>query len=72
MHGDAEVCEMAQSTQLKQQTRTVNQIVAGRQGAANSWVIRVDFGMSSACPVWGVIAEMQVVGFCRLKASVWR
>jgi hypothetical protein len=31
-------------------------------------VIRVDFVMSAACP--GVISDMLVVGFCRLKASV--
>jgi hypothetical protein len=35
MHGDAEVYDMPQSTQLKQQARTVTQIVIGRQGAAN-------------------------------------
>jgi hypothetical protein len=35
MHGDAEVYDMPQSTQLKQQGRTVTQIVIGRQGAAN-------------------------------------
>jgi hypothetical protein len=33
------------------------------------WIIRVDFGMSAACPVRGVISEMPVVRFCRLIAE---
>jgi hypothetical protein len=33
----------------------------------SGWVIRVDFGVSASCLVKGVIAEMPVVRFCRLK-----
>jgi hypothetical protein len=42
MHGDAKVCEMAQSTQLKEQTQPVIQILIGRQGTAHSSPLRVD------------------------------
>jgi len=55
MHGDAEVWDMPQSTRLKQQTRTVTQIVICRQGAANSCpnrVIRVVLTHSRSLPVF--------------------
>src|ERR1700736_6768346 len=34
-------------------------------GLCPSWVIRVDFGMSAACPVRGVISDMPVAPFCQ-------
>src|ERR1700752_941889 len=33
-------------------------VVRWRSHRCPSWVIRVDFAKSAACPVWGVISEM--------------